>query len=384
MPLNHARPDGEKITVFAREVYETGGEDRPYLVYLQGGPGHESPRPTADPLAPSWLGRALRDFRVLLLDQRGTGRSSPVGASVPPADVLAHYRADSIVADCEWIRGELGVERWSVLGQSFGGLCVTTYLCRAPEGLASAFITGGLPALGHSVDEVYQETYTIQLERNRLFYERHPEDGDRVLALLEAAPSLRLPCGDRVTSDRVRTIGHPFGFSDGFDTVHHLLELPFDSPAFLHDFEALTRFSRNPLYAVVHEACWADGGATRWSAERVMPVEFRERAELLFGEHILPSLFEDQAALRPFAAVAEDLAEREWGPLYDLGVLAANEVPVAAVIYLDDPYVPRLFSEEAASMIRGLRAWKTNEFLHNGLRAAGDRILDRLFEMVRS
>ncbi len=384
VPLDHARAGGEKITVFAREVYESGGEDRPYLVFLQGGPGHESPRPAADPVGPGWLGRALRDFRVLLLDQRGTGRSSPVGVTVPSADVLALYRADSIVADCEWIRRELGVQRWSVLGQSFGGLCVTSYLSKAPEGLASAFITGGLPALGHSIDEVYQETYAIQLERNRLFYERHPMDRERVLALLETAPSLRLPSGDAVTAHRVRTMGNPFGFSDGFDTVHHLLELPFDSPAFRHDFEALTRFSRNPLYAVLQEACWADGGSTRWAAERVMPVEFREQPELLLGEHFLPSLFQDQAGLRPFAAVAAELAEREWGRLYDLDVLAANEVPVAAAIYLDDPYVPRLFSEEAASMIRGLRAWKTNEFLHNGLRAAGDRILDRLFEMVRS
>ena len=32
-------------------------------------------------------------------------------------------------------------------------------------------------------------------------------------------------------------------------------------------------FARNPIYAILHEACYADGGATRWSAERVQPEE---------------------------------------------------------------------------------------------------------------
>ena len=78
VPLDHAAPDGETITVFAREVADPGGRDRPLLVYLQGGPGQEAPRPTRGPSAPGWLDRALADYRVLMLDQRGTGRSSPV------------------------------------------------------------------------------------------------------------------------------------------------------------------------------------------------------------------------------------------------------------------------------------------------------------------
>ena len=44
--------------------------------------------------------------------------------------------------DAEWIRLELGVDRWSVLGQSFGGFCVTAYLSIAPDGLREALITG--------------------------------------------------------------------------------------------------------------------------------------------------------------------------------------------------------------------------------------------------
>ena len=131
-------PPGPPITVFAREVADPDGRDRPFLVYLQGGPGFEAPRPTRIPSSPGWLDRALTEFRVLMLDQRGTGRSTPVGAlpgltAAEQADYLTHFRADAIVRDAEWIRRELDVERWSVLGQSFGGLCVTTYLSLAPR-----------------------------------------------------------------------------------------------------------------------------------------------------------------------------------------------------------------------------------------------------------
>ena len=57
------------------------GLDRPYLVFLQGGPGFEATRPTSPPTG--WMKRAVADYRVLLLDQRGTGRSTPVGSQIP-------------------------------------------------------------------------------------------------------------------------------------------------------------------------------------------------------------------------------------------------------------------------------------------------------------
>src|SRR3954470_6581176 len=181
VPLDHDAPDGERISVFAREVADPDGLDKPLLVFLQGGPGFEAPRPTRHPSNPGWLDRALEDFRVLMLDQRGTGLSTPVGdlAGMAPeqqAEYLSHFRADAIVRDAEHIRRELGVERWSVLGQSFGGLCVTTYLSLAPEGLREAFITGGLPPLARHIDEVYELTYALQRERNRRYYERYPAD----------------------------------------------------------------------------------------------------------------------------------------------------------------------------------------------------------------
>ncbi len=257
VPLDHDRPEGERITVFAREVADPDGMQRPFLVYLQGGPGSEAPRPTRNTTAPAWLDRALSEFRVLMLDQRGTGRSTPVGTlpgrtPAEQADYLAHFRADSIVRDAEWIRREMGVERWSVLGQSFGGFCVTTYLSIAPEGLREAFLTGGLPPLGGHTDDVYRATYERVLDRSRRYYERYPGDRERVRALRDRldAEDVRLPGGDRLTGPRLRQLGHILGMATGAERLHYLLELPPDSPAFLHDVETAVGFARNPIYAV--------------------------------------------------------------------------------------------------------------------------------------
>jgi hypothetical protein len=70
VPLDHSEPDGEKITVFSRELAAPDGLDRPYLLFLQGGPGFEATRPTAPPSG--WQKQAFADYRVLLIDQRGT------------------------------------------------------------------------------------------------------------------------------------------------------------------------------------------------------------------------------------------------------------------------------------------------------------------------
>jgi pimeloyl-ACP methyl ester carboxylesterase len=390
VPLDHAAPDGERITVFAREVADPDGRDRPLLVFFQGGPGSEAPRPTHAPDSPGWLRRALRDFRVLLLDQRGTGRSTPVGllpglSPEQQAERLAHFRADAIVRDAEWIRRALGVERWSVLGQSFGGFCVMTYLSLAPEALREALITGGLAPLGHDIDAVYRATYRRALERSRRYHARYPEDRARLHALHDrlAAEPLTLPSGDRLTARRLQLLGVHLGMSDGAEQLHHLLELPPDSPAFAYDLEAALPYARNPLYAVLHEAGWADGGATRWAAQRLLPDELAQDPTLFTGEHVFPWMFEELSALAPLREAADLLAQHDWPRLYDPERLAANQVPAAAAIYADDLYVERAFSEETAARIGGLRPWITNEYEHNGLRADGERILDRLLALAR-
>lgn len=76
VPLDHTDPGGEQIELFGREAVARGkaGDDLPWLVYLEGGPGFGARRFVG---TEAWLGRAVEEFRVLLLDQRGTGLSTP-------------------------------------------------------------------------------------------------------------------------------------------------------------------------------------------------------------------------------------------------------------------------------------------------------------------
>ncbi|MFN8157894.1 MAG: alpha/beta fold hydrolase [Candidatus Nanopelagicales bacterium] len=393
VPLDHADPDGTQIDVFARAVVavDKAGDDLPWLVFFQGGPGFEGPRPeTADAVA--FLPRALEEFRVLLLDQRGMGRSTPIGpldalGSSPEAlaERLALHRADAIVEDAECFRRALGIERWTILGQSFGGFCSLAYLSRHPESLREAIITGGLPPLDAGIDDVYAATYRTVAEKTAAYYERYPEDRDRMARLgeLVTTDDVRLPGGDRLTHARLRQLGLLLGMGPGAERLHHVLELPPLSPAFLHDVEHLTTFGRNPLYAVVHESCYAHGLTTSWAAQRLVPAAYADDPTLLTGEHIYPWMFDDMAALVPFREAAHLLADRAWPALYDPDVLAANEVPCAAAVYVDDMYVPRAFSEDTARRVQGLRPWITNEYEHDGIRAGAPRVLDHLLALAR-
>ena len=389
VPLDHDRPGGATIEVFAREVAKPDSGDKPWLVFLQGGPGGESPRPTTVSVGPPWLMRAVEDYRVLLLDQRGTGLSTPIGTleGMTPqeqADHLALFRADSIVRDAELLREHLGVERWSLLGQSFGGFCSLTYLSFHADSLAEVYFTGGLPPVGMPVDDVYAATYDRTTELTLRHYRRFPGDRDRMRALVEAcaAGEVRFLDGRSVSARRVRQLGSLLGMSYGEEQLHHLLERDWRSPQFAAGLDAALPFGGGaPLYTVVHEACYADGGSTRWACERVRPAAFDEDPTLLTAEHPFPWLLDEVPGLAPLKEAADLLAEREWPRLYDADALARADVPCAAAIYYDDHYVLREHSIATAELLPRMSPWITNEFLHDGVRSGP--VLDGLIRRVK-
>jgi pimeloyl-ACP methyl ester carboxylesterase len=410
VPLDHGRPDGEQIEIFARQIVATGKADAnlPWLVFLQGGPGGAAPRPVS---RDGWLNRALDDYQVLLLDQRGTGRSTPanrqtlarLGSPQAQADYLTHFRADSIVLDAELIRRDVtGGAPWTVLGQSYGGFCAVTYLSYAPHGIREALITGGLPGLTATADDVYRRTYPQVVKKNTQHYERYPHDVDnacRIAAYLDTH-EVRLPGGQPLTVAAFQSLGGMLGSGSGSHTLHYLLENAFtpdgDELADAFRFQIaqdLFPFATSPLYALLHEACYAQGTATRWSAQRILR-EFPEfdpaaaidgTGPLLFtGEMIYPWMVDSDPLLSPLRDAATILAERDdWPSLYDPARLGANEVPAAAAVYYDDMYVPAEFSLATAARIRGLRPWITNEYEHDGLRVSGGKVLGRLIAMAR-
>jgi len=397
VPLDHANPSGEQLEIFAREVVaaDKSADDLPYLLFLQGGPGGSSPRPTG---TDGWLGAALAKYRVLLLDQRGTGRSAPVNAITmrgrSGADVAAylrHFRADSIVADAEALRRSLiGDRTWDTLGQSYGGFVTLTYLSQAPEGLGTCYVCGGIPSLDATAEEIYRRTYPRMARRTREFYERYPDDADALRRIADHldADDVWLPDGDRLTTRRLRLLGHGLGFGDAMEKLHGLLDTAWSggelSDAFRYDVMAATSFADGPIYAL-QEFCYGQGSATRWAAQREYESrsDFAEDADplLLFGEMMFPWMFDDIRALRPFREAADVLAEvDDWPPLYDTPRLAANTVPLIAAVYFDDVYVDSSLQLETLQRVGASRAWVTNEYEHDGL--LHESVVTRLIDMA--
>ncbi|KAI5055698.1 hypothetical protein GOP47_0029219 [Adiantum capillus-veneris] len=421
VPLDYNSSDSIHIALFVREVIATGKKEQrlPYLLFLQGGPGFQSPRPHE---AGGWLKRACKEYRVILLDQRGTGLSTPLTTSSlgqfsstqEQANYLQHFRADSIVKDAEYVRSCLDQDKepWTVLGQSYGGFCAVTYLSFASEGLRQVLLTGGLPPVksGCTAELVYRSCFKQVTQQNKKFYKQFPEAvkvvQEIVLFLHNTEDGgVDLPSGGKLSPRGLQLLGlSGLGSSGGFERLHYLLERAWDpvlvqgtpkrlSSTFLRMFENWFSFDTNPLYALMHESIYCQGAASNWAAHRIRD-EFRDQfdavkaaknGEPVFftGEMVFPWMFDELTALRPLKELANLLAAKEdWPPLYDETALKANEVPVAAAAYYEDMYVSFPLSEETANRITGIRLWVTNEYMHSGLRDDGARILDYLFDML--
>nr|WP_296071761.1 alpha/beta fold hydrolase [uncultured Actinoplanes sp.] len=400
VPLDHRRPGDGRLDIFAREVVaaDRAGDDLPWLLFLQGGPGGKAPRPLR---AESWIARAVETHRVLLLDQRGTGRSAPITARTVAGrtdeDLAAYlklFRADSIVADAEILRQRIaGGAKWDTLGQSYGGFITMAYLSAAPEGLRTCYITGGLPGLTATADDVYARTYPRVAAKNAEFYRAFPSDAPAVRRIADhlAARDVRLPDGDRLTVARFRVLGSNFGMSHGYAQLHWLLDEAWNgdelSDTFRYEVMRLTGFVDQPLFAL-QEFTYGQGGfAADWSAARALGnrPEFAEDADpLLFtGEMMYPWMFDQIASLRPFAGAAGLLAAADdWPVLYDTERLATNDVPVCAAVYADDMYVDAGLSLQTAAAVGNVRTWVTNEHEHDGLRTAGHEVLSHLMDMA--
>ncbi|KAI9314925.1 Alpha/Beta hydrolase protein [Dichotomocladium elegans] len=423
-PLDYSKPDGSKITVFARHLVPYDKADQvkklPFFLYLQGGPGFEVAPPSS--ASSGWIKAAFeKGFQVLLLDQRGTGQSSAVSARAlahlesdeAKRDYLLHFRADNIVRDCETIRKALTENRCSaddckltLLGQSFGGFCIVTYLSLFPQSIREAYITGGVPPLVNSPDPVYRALYPRMLKKNKLYYQKYPRDVERVRHIHAhlSTHHVTLPDGGTLSPRRFLQLGLLFGGSGGYDTLHQTIlsaatdldrlgQLSFRT---LSAIQSLQSFDTNVFYCILHESIYCQGEPSQWTAEKLLMEEpfksqFEWRLDALrpdqpiyfTGETVYPFMLDDYVELRPLKNVANLLAEfRDWPKLYDEAVLAKNTVPVAGVSYFEDMYVDVRHSEETASKINGFQQWITNEFAHNGLRVDGERIVKYLAKLA--
>jgi pimeloyl-ACP methyl ester carboxylesterase len=127
------------------------------FTYLAGGPGSAATEQTAG-VAGIW--DAVRDQRdILLVDQRGTGRSHPLTCSEPPPseDVgaivdacirtlngdVTQYGSAAAADDLEAVRAALGYRTLDVYGVSYGATLAQIYLARHPRSVRTLTLDGG-------------------------------------------------------------------------------------------------------------------------------------------------------------------------------------------------------------------------------------------------
>ena len=112
-----------------RLYYEVSGNpDGRTAVFLHGGPGggsHAEMRRLFHP----------EDYRIILFDQRGAGKSTPAACT-------AHNSIEALVEDMERLRGHLRVDQWLVAGGSWGSTLALFYSLRYPESVRALVLTG--------------------------------------------------------------------------------------------------------------------------------------------------------------------------------------------------------------------------------------------------
>ncbi|MFH1941471.1 MAG: alpha/beta fold hydrolase [bacterium] len=141
-----------RIDVGDCELYvEEEGKGTPLLL-INGGPGgtHHYFHP--------WFSRAKEYARVIYYDQRGCGLSDynpgPDGYSVQQA-----------VADLDAIRKALNVDKWVVLGYSYGGFLAQYYTINHPENMAGLVLMGASPGMWIEMNPSRQQEFITDEER---------------------------------------------------------------------------------------------------------------------------------------------------------------------------------------------------------------------------
>lgn len=174
-----------------RVYWETCGDPqgKPTLV-LHGGPGSGCTpwqRRLFDPEA----------YRIALFDQRNCGRSTP-HASEPGVELSANT-TQHLVADIELLREHLGIEKWLVLGGSWGSTLALAYAESHPDRVTEIILFGVTTGRHSEIDWLFRGDVSMffpeQWERLLASLPENERDGDIVVAynrlLFDADPEVR-------------------------------------------------------------------------------------------------------------------------------------------------------------------------------------------------
>jgi len=164
---------------------ECGNPQGAPVVFLHGGPGAgvwPAHRRFFDP----------RLWRIVLFDQRGAGRSAPLGE-------LSNNTTQHLVADVERLRVHLGIERWAVFGGSWGSTLALAYAEAHPGRVVSLTLRGIFFGRQTEIDWFVREMRWVFPENWRDFAGHIPqaERGDLLAAyhrrLTHPDPAIHMP-----------------------------------------------------------------------------------------------------------------------------------------------------------------------------------------------
>jgi len=116
-------------------VEQSGNPEGAPVVFVHGGPGSGTSakqRRVFDP----------ERYRIVLLDQRMAGRSTPHASTTVDPQVWATNTTAHLVGDLELVREHLGIERWHVFGGSWGSCLSLAYAEAHPERVSSLVLRG--------------------------------------------------------------------------------------------------------------------------------------------------------------------------------------------------------------------------------------------------
>ncbi len=168
VPENPARPQGRQIGLHVARIAAISRRKQPDpLLVLAGGPGAAASTFYAS--VATAFARIQRDRDILLIDQRGTGRSNPLEcaepqdltgpastaqitaaarsclASLAPRADVNWYTTSVAVQDLERVRTALGLQRINLYASSYGTRVAQQYLRRFPGRTRSVILDGVVP-----------------------------------------------------------------------------------------------------------------------------------------------------------------------------------------------------------------------------------------------
>jgi pimeloyl-ACP methyl ester carboxylesterase len=392
VPEDWNNPD-QTIEIVVREIQDPTGVKKPPVLFFQGGPGLGC----RFPVDQKWIKELQKRFRVILMDQRGTGLSHPIDLeAIAKHDAVSHqnaidflslYRADSIAQDAEHIRQKLFAdEPFHTFGQSFGGWCTYSYLSRFPRSAESSLITGGFPPIGHDPKDVYRSIIPQFDTATDEFLTKYPDTHEQLLYLIKEL--------DNTSMLALSQFGINVGFSDEHSSLRSIIEQMYFE---INQLGRLTRrtqdtlrdplgFINNPLYLFLHESLYCEDNASQWAGETVFINEdHRPRKDNLtkfFLAETLMHNYLDMEELKPFSGLMETIMDYDRWPQQFLGEnFSEVSTKVAGIIYNNDAYVSSNYSEESAAMLPYCTAIKS-DLDHHGMRTEPDKTFGGLFRAL--